>query len=193
MNKMLKLKNPRLRRTDVVSNSFSGCISNTSKEFSRTPEMPFSKIPSEPRMLFEQTESTVSFEQLKSFANTHCWGQFNEQVDMINSDVKLINFTPLPISNLSEEKFTIHSNSIKLHRIHSILTLPHKVESILSEAMLPRFQIHFQSPNIAHANIVFSSGGLVSRPLHINHSEELNFEGSDSSPSLKTWVSSLRM
>ncbi len=190
---MLKLTNPRLRRTDVVSDSLGGCISDAAKEFSRTPEMPMRKMASEPRMLLHQTESTVSFEQLQSFANTHSWRQFNKQVDMINSNMKLINFTTLPVSNLSNKELTIHPQSIELERIHSIFNFPDKMESILSEAMLPRFQIHFSSPKIAHANlnVYFEEPSIQALPN--NHTEILNFGGGDSSPSLKTWVSSPQM
>lgn len=142
-------------------------------------------------MLLQQTESAVAFEKLKSFADAHGWRQFNEQVDMVNSNVKLIDFTFFPVSNFSNEEFAIHSDAIEFHRIHGILAFPHEVESILSKAMLSRFQIHFSSP-IAHAN-AFSSGGLGTNPSLSRIHNKLNFEGSDSSPSFKAWVSSLRM
>ena len=188
---MLKLTNPRLRRSNVMLNSFGSCIPDASKEFSWTPEMSFSEIISEPRMFLHQTEGTIPFEQLQSFADTHSDWHLNEEMDMINSDVKFINFEPFSISNLSYEELTVHSNSIKLHRVHSIFTFPDKMESILSEAMLSRFQIHFLSPehssNYVHQ---FISGGLESRPSDSIHSEILNFEDGDSSQNLKVWVSS---
>ena len=191
INKMLKLKNPGLRRSNVVSNSFSGSVADASKEFSRTPEMAFSEIISEPGMLLHQAESTVTFEQLQGFANTHSWGQLNKQVDMVNSDVKLIDFTALPVSNLPNKELTIHPKSIELKGIPCIFNFPHEVEGILSEAMLPRFQIHFLSPKHSHDYVQhLFSGGLVSRPSYFSHLKELNFEDGDSSPSLKTWVSS---
>lgn len=60
--------------------------------------------------------------------------------------------------------------------------------------MLSGFQIHFLSHKSAgdkaHANSVFISGGLVSRPSDSNHLTELNLEDGDSSPSLKARVSS---
>ena len=193
-NRMLKLTNPRLRRSNVVLNSFSSCVSDAAKEFSRTPEMSLAKIVSQPRMFFHQTESTISFEQLQSFADTHGWGELDKQVDMVNSDMKLVDFTVLPVSNLPQKELTIHSQPIKLKGVHSIFNFPNKVESILSEAMLPRFQIHFLSPksagNKAHANLTFNSGGLVSRPSDTNHSKILNFEDGDSSQNLKVWVPS---
>ena len=189
-NKMIKLTNPRLRRSNVMINSIYSCVSNTPEEFSWTPEMSFSEILSNPRMFFKKTKGTVTFKQLKSFANTHSWGELNKQVDMINSNIELINLKPSSISYLPQEKLTIHSEPIKLERVSCIFNFPHEVESILSEAMLPRFQIHFLSPEYSSNYIQFNSGGLVSRPSDSNHSEELNFEDGDSSPSLKTWVSS---
>ena len=190
---MQKLQiNPRLRRVNVVSNGFGRRVPDATKEFSRTPEVSFCKIVSQPRMFLQQTEGTVTLEKLKSFANTHSWRQLNEEMDVVNSDVKLVNFAPFTISNFSDEEFTVHSNAIKLHRVHSILAFPHEVESILSKAVLPRFQVHFSSPEHSSNYIQFNSGGLESRPSDSNHLEILNFEGSDSSQNLKVWVSSLQ-
>ena len=194
INKMLTQIKPRLRRFDVVVNSFSGCISDAAKEFSRTPEMSFSEIVSQPRMFLQQAESTVTFEKLQGFANTHRWRQLNEEVDVINSDVKFVNFESFSVSNLPEEKFTIHSNPIKFHRISGIFAFPHEVESILSKAMLSRFQIHFLSPeHSSHYIQQFNSGGLESRPSVFSQQEILNFEDGDSSQNLKVWVSSPEM
>ena len=89
--------------------------------------------------------------------------------------VTIGDFESLPVSNLPQEKLTIHSKPIELKGIFSIFNFPNKMESILSEAMLPRFQIHFLSPKSAgdkaHANLTFNSGGLVSRPSDTNHLE----------------------
>ena len=184
---MQSQRNPRLRRIDVVSNSFAGCVADATEEFSRTPEMSFSEIISQPGMLLQQTESTVTFEKLKRPANTHSGGHLNKQVDVVNSDVEFINLKPFSVSNLPDEEFTIHSDSVKFHGISGIFAFPYEVESILSEAMLSRFQIHFSSP-IAHANIGLVSRGLVSSPSDI---QEIKFykEGGNSSVGLKTEVS----
>jgi hypothetical protein len=188
---MLKLTNPRLGRFDIVVNSFYSGISNTPKEFSRTPEAPFSEIVFQPRMFLHQHPRGESFKQLQSFADTHCRRKFNKQMHMINSNVQFIDFASLSVSNLPQKEFTIHPEPVKFEWIFSIFNFPHKVESILSEAMLPRFQIHFSSPehssNYVHQ---FISGGLESRPSDSNQLTELNFEDGDSSPNLKVWVSS---
>lgn len=174
-----------------MSNSLAGCVTDAAKEFSRAPEMPFSEIISQPRMLLQKTESAVTLEKLKGFADTHRWRQFNEQMDVVNSDVKFVDFTAFTIGNFSDEEFTIHPNTIELHRVHGIFAFPHEVKSILSEAMLSRFQIHFSSP-IAHAKFSFS-GGLGTNPSLSRIHNKLNFEGGNSSIGLKPEVSLPRM
>jgi len=182
---MTKLTNPWLRRSNIVGNSFGSCVTNASKEFSRAPKMSFSKMVSQPRMFFEKFKGTVSFKQLESHANTHRWRHLNKQVDMVNTDMKFINFEPFSVSHLSQEKFAIHPESVKLERVFGVFNFPHKVECVLSEAMLPRFQIHFSSPKSAedraHANLTFSSEGLVSSPSYINYSTKLNLLGNGDS------------
>jgi hypothetical protein len=192
---MLSQRNPGLRRFNVVVNSFTSCITDAAKEFSRTPEMPIPEIVSKPWMFLHQSKSTVTFEQLQSFADAHSGWEFNKQMDVVNSDVQLIDFAFLPVSNLPDEKFTVHSEPIKLEGVHCIFNFPDKMESILSEAMFSGFQIHFLSPKSAgdkaHANFDFSSEGLGSNPSSFKVHKELNLIGDgDSSPNLKVWVSS---
>lgn len=193
INKMLKLTNPGLRRSDVVSNSFSGCIPDAAEELSRTPEVSFSKIVSKPGMFLQKFKGAISFEQLKSLANTHRDRHLNKEVDVINSDLKLINLKPFSVSYLPDEKLTIHPNPVELHGVFSIFTFPHKVESVLPEGMFSTFQIHFSSPehssNYVHHLI---SGGLESSPSSI---QKIKFykEGGNSSLGLKAEVSLPRM
>jgi len=192
---MLKLTNPRLRRFDVVVNSFNSCISNTSKEFPRAPEMSFSEMVSQPRMFFEKLKGAVSFKQLKSHTNTHSWRHLNKQMDMVNSNIELINFEPFSISNLPQEELTIHSEPIKLERVFGIFNFPNKMESILSEAVFSGFQIHFSSPKSAedgaHANFSFSFEEPSIQALPNSQTKELNLmEDGDSAPNLKVRVSS---
>jgi len=184
--------NPRLRRVNVVSNGFGSRVSDAAREFSRTPEVSFCEIVSQPGMFLQQAEGTVTLEKLKSFADTHRWRQLNEEMDVVNSDVKLINFTPFTISNFSNEELAVHSDSVEFHRVSSILAFPHEVESVLSKAMLSRFQVHFVSP-IAHANIGLVSEGLESNPSLSRIHNKLNFEGGNSSLGLKPEVSLPRM
>ena len=194
INKMSIQINPRLRRFNVVSDSLGGCVTNATKELSRAPEMSFSEIFSKPRMFMQKFEGGISFKQLQGFANTHRRGKLNKQVDVIKSNVEFVNFEPFSVSNLSQEKFAIHSDSVKLHGVFGIFALPHKVESVLSKAMFSGFQIHFLSPEHSSNYVQFNSGGLVSRPSDPNHLTELNLWNSgNSSLGLKAEVSLPRM
>jgi len=188
---MLKLTKPGLRRSNVVLDSLGGCVANATEEFSRAPEMSVSEMPSEPGMFFEKFKGTIAFKQLKSQANTHGRRHLNKQVDVINSDVEFVNFKSPLVSDLPEKEFAIHFQPVKFERVFCVFNFPHEVESVLPEAMLPGFQIHFLSPehssNYVHQ---FISEGLVSRPSDTNHLEILNFEDGDSSQNLKVWVSS---
>jgi len=176
-NKMLKLTNPRLRRFNVVLNSFSSCVSNTSKEFSRTPKVSFSEMPSKPRVFFEKFKGTITFKQLKSFANTHGGGELNKQMDVVSSNMQFIDFALPSVSNLSDKKLTIHSKPVELEGIFSIFNLPDKMESILSKAMFSGFQIHFLSPKSAHANlnVYFEEPSIQALPD--SQTKELNLLG----------------
>jgi hypothetical protein len=175
-------------------NSFSSCISNTPKEFTWTPEMSVPEMFSKPRMFLHQLEGTITFKQLQCFTNTHSWRKFNEQMDVVNSDMEFVDFASMLNCDFSDKPFTINSQAVKLEGVHSIFNFPDKMESILSKAMFKTLQIHFLSPKSAgdkaHANLTFTSGGLVSRPSDTNHLEILNFEDGDSSQNLKDWVSS---
>ncbi len=195
---MLKLTNPRLRRNNVVFHSVASCVSNTSKEFSRTPEVSFWKNLSQPRMLSQKAKRTVSLKQLKGFANTYSRRKLNKKVDVINSDVQLINFESSSVSYLPKKELAIHPNSIEFQGVSCIFNFPHEVECVLSKAMFSGFEIHFLSPKSAgdkaHANLTVYFEEPSIQALLDSQPKELNLmEHGDSSPSLKSWVSSPSM
>src|SRR3989344_5176539 len=192
---MIKLTNPRLRRNNVMLNSFSSCISDATKELSRTPEMSVSEMISKPGMFLKKFKGTITLKQLQSFANTHSGGELNKQVDMINSYMEFINLKSFSVSNLPEKEFTIHPQPIKFEGVFGILNFPDKMESILSKAVFSGFQIHFLSPKStgdkAHANLTVYFEEPSIQALPNSQTKELNLmEDGDSSPNLKIWVSS---
>ena len=193
-NKMLSQTSPRLRRNNVMFHSVASCISNASKKFSRAPEMSLGEILPQPGMFMQQFEGTVTFEQSQCFTNAHRRRQLDKQMDVVNSDVQLIDFTPISPSSRVQNSFAVNPDSEKLHRVFGILRFPDKMESILSERMFSGFQIHFFAPaksagNEAHANFAkFSSGGATA-PLVSNQFKELNIEDGNSSLGFKTEVS----
>src|SRR4030042_247278 len=193
--KMLKLTDPRLRRSNIVLDSLGSCVSDAPKEFSRTPEMPMPEMVSKPRMFLHQLEGTVTLKQLQSFSDAHSYRHLNKEMDMVNSDVEFINFKPFSVGNLSQEELTIHSKPVELEGIFGIFNFPDKMESILSEAMFPGFQIHFLSPkpagDKAHANFdVYFEESSISTLPNIQTKELNLMRDGDSSPNLKVWVSS---
>jgi hypothetical protein len=177
---MLTQISPRLGRFNIVSNSFTISISNTPKEFSWTPEMPFGEIISQPRMFLQKFEGRITLEQLQGFANTHCGWHLNKQVDMVNSNMQFINFESVLVGGLPNKKLTVHSDKLKFKWVSGIFRFPDKMESILSEGMFKTLQIHFFSPKltqekIAHAKSDNLVSGAQQSLSHINGTQELNF------------------
>ena len=179
-------------------NSFSSCISNASKKFSWAPEMPCSKIISQPRMFSEKFKGRISFKQLQCSADRHCCGQFNKQMDVVNSNGKLVNFTSMFYCNFMDKPFAVNSDSEELERVHCIFRLPHKVEGILPEGMFKTLQIHFFSPETAQEIIAHANSNLVfNRDVHSHPVDNQEFQkdkfmgGHGSSLSLKAEVSAM--
>jgi hypothetical protein len=138
--------NPRLRRTNVVLNSFARGISHTSEELSRTPEMSFPEMIPQPWMLVHKFKGSNTFKQLECFTNTHGGRHFNEKVDVIKSDMQFIDAESIFFSNFADEPFTISPYANELHRIFGIFGFPNEMESILSKGMSCTSQIHFFTP-----------------------------------------------
>ena len=170
---MLTQINPRLRRTDVVLNSITSCISNTSEELSRTPEMSFPKMPSQPWMLVQKFKGCNTFKQLECFTNTHGGRHFNKKVDVINGDMQFINAESIFFSNFTDESFTISPDANELHWISGILRFPNEMEGILSESMSCTSQVHFFTPpNFMFGK--FNSQEKIIDSFIFNQQRELN-------------------
>ena len=191
---MLTQRNPRLRRANVMLNSFTSCIPNTPEKFSWTPEMPMGEPIFQPRMFLHQLKSTVTLKQLQCSADRHCWGQLNKQMHMVNRNMQFIDSTAIAFSSFADETLAINFNTIELERVHGIFRLPHEVESILPEGMFKTCKIHFLSPAQQRARelmlskcLVFIEGNV--HPHETKVSQELNIGDGNSSIGLKAEVS----
>ena len=189
--KMLSQTSPRLRRNDVMFHGFTSCIPNAPEKLSRTPEVSAPEMISQPGMFTEQLESTVAFKQLQSPANAHRRRQLDKEMDVISSNVQLVNLAAIPPSSCVQNSFAVNPNPVKLHRVSGIFRFPHEVEGILSERMLSGSQIHFFPPanstgNPAHAKFANLISRGATAPLVPNHFKELNFEDGNSSPGFQS-------
>lgn len=139
-----KMSTPRTLRTrDVMLDSFTSNIANTSKEFTRTPEMSFPKVSPQPRMLFEDSICRITFKQLERLRNTHGIRNFNKKMYIVWLNTQLINLKSILFSYLSNNLVTKFSKFIKLKRIFSIFWFPHKVKGVLSSSVSKLSYFHF--------------------------------------------------
>lgn len=192
--KMLSQTNPRLRRNDVMFHSFASCVTDASEKLSRTPKVSFSEILSQPDMFAQKHVGRITLKQLQCLANTHRRRQLNKKMDVVNSDVQLVDFTPIFPSSSVENSFAVCSNTKELEWVSGIFRFPDKMESVLSERMFSGLKFHFFAPakpagNKAHANFAkFNSGGATA-PSFYNNFTQLNIGDGNSSLGLNAEVS----
>ena len=136
--------------------------------------MSFSEIISQPRMFLQKFESRITFKQLQCFTDRHCWRQFNKQMDMINSDMQLINFKSIFEGSLPNKKLAVHSDKLKFEWVSGIFRFPDKMEGILSEGMFKTLQVHFLSPEYSSHYIHHLFSGAQQSLSNINRNQELN-------------------
>lgn len=107
--------------------------------------------------------------------------------------MQFVDFAFISASYFIDSKFTIALDHLELERVPSILGLPHKVESILSEAMIKAAQIHFFPPELAQDTIAHANSNLQEAQqslIYDNKELELNItEDGNSSLCLKAEVS----
>src|SRR3989344_4904829 len=153
------LNRPRtLGLGNVVLDGFASNITNTPKEFSMTPEMPFSKVSSQPRMLLKNSISRISLKKLKCFSNTHYMRDFNKEMYMVRHYFKFINLKIISFSYFPQNFFAKYSKFFKFEWVFCIFSFPHKVKSILPNRMSEMCKFHFSScakfKNTAHAKTI---------------------------------------
>jgi hypothetical protein len=147
---------------DVGLNDISGYVSDGAEEFTRTPQMAFTEVFSQPGMLSEEAISASALEELKRPGNAHSGGKADEHVYVVGFDLQLEYFHFMGLRNLAQKIFTMFANDRELKRVLRILRLPHQVERILPDSVAMTYQsFHFSSPRlfcIAHANPNVRSG-----------------------------------
>jgi len=120
---------------DVGLDNIRGNVPHRAKKLARTPEVSFSEMLAQPRMLAKKFVRTAAFKQLKSFTNGHSRGYSNKHVDMIGFNLKFIDFYVLIMSNFAQKLVAVVSNYLKPKWVSPIFRFPYKMVSILSNAV----------------------------------------------------------
>ena len=145
-----------LGRSNIMLYGFASYISNAPKELSWTPEMSFSKVSSQPLMLFKDSISRITLKQLQSSSNAHRIRNLNKKMYMIRLNTKLINLKSVLGSNFLKNLFTKFSKLREFEWVFGIFRLPHKVEGILTSRMSKFTYFHFFSSYAKFKNIAHS-------------------------------------
>ena len=99
---------------DISLDNLRGNVPYRAEKLARTPEVPFSKMPAQPRMLAKKFVRTAAFKQLKSFTNGHSRWYSDKHVDMNQLNLKFIDFHAFVISNLAQKLVTMVPDRFKL-------------------------------------------------------------------------------
>lgn len=155
---------------DVCGDYISGDVAYGAEKFSWAPEMSFTEVFAQPRMLAEQTKGASAFEQLKRLGDAHGRLQVHKHMDMVRLHLQLENLHPIFLRDFPQENLAVPPNIIKLERILCILGLPHQVECVLPYPVAMTYQTFHFSPSaqkfrIAHANHN-TKGGCANYAAH---------------------------
>jgi len=132
---------------DVGLDNVRGNVSHRSEKLTRTPEVSFSKMLAQPRMLAKKFVRTTAFKQLKSFTNGHSRRYSDKHVDMIRLNLKFVDFYVFVTSNFTQKLVTMSPEHIKLEWVLRVFRFPNKMISILSNAVsMVVKSFHFMIP-----------------------------------------------
>lgn len=161
---------------DVSLDYISGDVPDTAEKFARTPKMAFTKMATQPRMLAKKLVGASALQQLKGFGNAHSRRQTSKHMNMVRLNLELKNFNFMGFRNFTQKLLTMFANYLKLKGVFGIFRLPHKVESILSNAVLVMCKsLHFMFPPRFFCRADANSKAGVSAPDSAAHSFSINY------------------
>ena len=132
---------------DVGLDNLRGNVPHRAEKLARTPEVSFSKMLAQPRMLAKKFVRTTAFKQLKSFTNGHSRRYSDKHVDMIRLNLKFVDFYAIIMSYFAQKLVAMVPNCLKLKWVLRIFRFPYKMVSILSNAMsMVVKSFHFMIP-----------------------------------------------
>ena len=132
---------------DISLNNIRGNVPYRAEKLARTPEMPFSKMLAQPRMLAKKFVRTAAFKQLKSFTNGHSRRYSDKHVDMIRLNLKFVDFYVLVMSYFTQKLVAMIPDYLKLKGVFRVFRFPYKMVGILSNAVpMVVKSFHFMIP-----------------------------------------------
>ena len=149
---------------DVGLEDIGSNIADTAEKLSGAPEVAFTEVFAQPRMLAKEAISASTLEELKRSGDAHSRRKADKQVDVVCFDLKLEDLHSIQHRNLAQKFFAVFANNRKLKGVLRIFGLPHEVERVLSNTMamvVKSFHHFFVPPRVfceAHANPNVFSG-----------------------------------
>ena len=120
---------------DISLDNLRGNVPYRAEKLARTPEVPFSKMLAQPRMLAKKFVRTAAFKQLKSFTNGHSRRYSDKHVDVIRLNLKFIDIHAIVMSYFAQKLVAMVPDCLKLEWVLRVLRFPYKMVSILSNAV----------------------------------------------------------
>ena len=132
---------------DVGLDNFRGNVPYRTEKLARAPEVSFSKMLAQPRMLAKKFVRATAFKQLKSFANRHGGRYSYKHMYVVRFNLKFKDINIPFLRGFAQKLVAMLPNYLKLKRVFRIFGLPNKVISILSDAVpMVVKSFHFMIP-----------------------------------------------
>ena len=132
---------------DVGLDNIRGNVPYRTEKLARTPEVSFSKMLAQPRMLAKKFVRTAAFKQLKSFTNSHSRRYSYKHVDMIRFNLKFKDFHAFVMSYFTQKLVAMVPDYLKFKWVLRVFRFPYKMVSILSNAVsMVVKSFHFMIP-----------------------------------------------
>ena len=132
---------------DISLDDIRGNVPYRAEKLAWAPEVSFTKMLAQPRMLAKKFVRAAAFKQLKSFTNGHSRRYSDKHVDMIRFNLKFVDFYVLVTSNFTQKLVAMVPDYLKLEWVLRVFRFPYKMVGILSNAVsMVVKSFHFMIP-----------------------------------------------
>ncbi len=155
---------------NVCGDYVSGDVAHGAEKLAGAPEMSFTEVLAQPRVLAEKAEGASALQQLERTRDAHSGRQAHKQVHMVGLHLQLENLHPVLLRDFPQKTLAMAPDHCELERIHCIFGFPYKMECVLPYSVAMGCQSFHFSPSaqkfrIAHAN-TNTKGGCANYAAH---------------------------